>query len=141
MFEENGSEAAALVFVGDDEGDLCGFWLAVGGESLVDADRDDLPAEHCDDRNPVVVVDRGHACDLARRKSRRRTEVAHVPGAFGQTRVESDDAVGVVGNDRTQMHHAAVGREDVGDPVAGVIPRTARALALCVVIPVTCLNG
>ncbi|GAB37269.1 hypothetical protein GOSPT_005_00070 [Gordonia sputi NBRC 100414] len=55
--------------------------------------------------------------------------------------MESDDAVGIVGNDRTQMHHTAVGREDVGDPVSGVVPRTARALALCVIIPVTGLYG
>ncbi|SKY05928.1 Uncharacterised protein [Mycobacteroides abscessus subsp. abscessus] len=141
MFEQNRPEAAALVFVGDDEGDLGRFGLAVGGESLVDADRDDLPTEHCDDRNPVAVVDRCHACDLARRKRRRRTEVAHVPGAFGQTRVESDDAVGVVGNDRTQMHHATVGREDIGDPVSGVIPRTARALTLSVIVPGSGLHG
>ncbi len=126
VFEQDGSEAAALVFIGDDERNLGRFGFAVEAETLVDADRDDLAPEFGDDRDTLLVVDGRHPGHLARRQGRSRTEVPHVPGALGELGVEGHDAVGVVGHDRSQVHDAAIGGQHIGDPVPRIVPRATR---------------
>ena len=122
VFEQDRAQAAALMFVGHHERDLGGVGSAVDGQSLVDAHRDDVVGQYGHDRHPVVVVDRGHPRHLACRQSRRGSEIPHVAGAFGQSRMEADEPVGVVGHDRPQMHDATVRGEDVGDPVPRIVP-------------------
>ena len=121
VFEQDRAQSPPLVLVGDHEGNLGRPGFTVGCQALVDADGDDLAAEHADERDTAVVVHGRHPREFARRDLRERPEVAQVARALGQPRVEADETVGVLGNDRAQMDHAAVAGENIGDPVTRVV--------------------
>ena len=92
---------------------------AVPGQPVVPADRDDLVVEHRHQRHPVAVVDVREPVQVPLRDPRVRPEVPQVAGAVGEPGVERDERVRVLRADRPQVHHAAVGDDDVGLPAAG----------------------
>ena len=84
MFEQDRAQSPSLVLVGHHERDLCRPGFAVAGQALVDADGDDLAAEHADERDAAVVVHGGHPREFTGRDLWERTEVAQVARALGQ---------------------------------------------------------
>ena len=124
VLEQDRAEPSALVVVAHHERDLrraddLGAVRAV--RALVATDGDDLLAEQGDERHAGVVVDDGEPLQVARGDVRVRAEVAQVAGPLGEPGVEGHDRVGVAGQDRAQVHHPAVGCDDVGLPVPRVV--------------------
>ena len=85
---------------------------------LVAADRDDLPGQLGDERDPVVMVDVGEPVQVAFRDARIGGEVAQIAGAVRQRRRERRRAPSAsAGRIGRRCTVAAVGDDHVGFPV------------------------
>ena len=118
VLQQQRTQAPALVAVLHDEGDL----RVLRARKAVVADHaDDRVVEGGDQRHPVVVVDLGEAGEVGVRQHGAVGEEAVVDGLLGQPRMEGLQSVGVLGQDRSQVHRPAVGQDDVGLPAARVV--------------------
>ena len=118
MLEEDRRDAAALVLVVDRERDL---GLTPARPAVVARDADEVVAEQGDERHAVVVVDGREARDVVLAQPWPRTEEPVVDALVRQPSVESDEALGVSGTHRADVHRAAVGQDHIGLPLGRVV--------------------
>ena len=89
--------------------------------AVVARDADEVVAEQGDERHPVVVVDSREARDVVLAQPWPRTEEPVVDALVRQPSVERDEAVGVSGTHRADVHRAAIGEDDIGLPLGRVV--------------------
>ena len=118
VLEQDRRDAAALVLVVDRERDL---GLTPARPAVVARDADEVVAEQGDERHPVVVVDGREARDVVLAQPWPRTEEPVVDALVRQPSVERDEAVGVSGTHRADVHRAAIGEDDIGLPLGRVV--------------------
>ena len=113
VLEQDRAQAAALVGVLDQEGDL---GVVGAGVPVVAADADDLVPEQDHERHPLVVVDVGEPVQVLVGEPLHRPEEPVVAGLVAAALHQAGQPVGVLGADGPQVHRAAVGGDDVGLP-------------------------
>lgn len=125
VFEEGGGDAASLVRVLDEEGDLGLVGRSRGGHAaVVDAvvadGGDELAAHGRGEAHPVDEVVVGEPVDVLRGEPRVGREEAVVLRLVRHLLVEADQPVGVVGGDGPDARGAAVPEDHVRLPVIGI---------------------
>ncbi|CAM5596507.1 hypothetical protein SDIAM26S_00459 [Streptomyces diastaticus subsp. diastaticus] len=125
VLQQGGGDAAALVGVLDEEGDLGLVGGGGGGhapavDAVVADGGDELAADGGRQAHPVDVVVVGEATDVLGRQARVGREEPVVLRLVGDLLVEAHQAVGVVGGDGPDARGAAVAEHHVGLPVGGV---------------------
>ena len=120
MLEHDRRQAAALLVVFDDEGDLGSLFVFA---AVVASDSDDLPLELGDERESIAVVDLGEVMQLRLGDLRQRREEPEVDRLWREPTVQIAQLLEVVGSDRADMCGAAVDEHDVGFPLARICRR------------------
>ncbi|EPH43180.1 hypothetical protein STRAU_3710 [Streptomyces aurantiacus JA 4570] len=125
VLEQRGGDAAALVGVLDEEGDLGlvggrGGGAALGVDAVVAHGGDELAAHGGREAHPVHVVVVGEAVHVLGGQARVRCEEAVVLRLVRHLLEEADQAVGVLGCDGPDPGRAPVAQHHVGLPVGGV---------------------
>ncbi len=125
VFEERGGDAAALVCVLDEEGDLGlvgggGGWAAVRADAVVADGADELLADGRREAHPVHVVVVREAVHVAVGEAGVGREEAVVLRLVGDLLVEADEPAGVLGGDGPDPGGTAVTEDDIGFPVGRV---------------------
>ncbi len=133
VFEEGGGDAAALVGVLHQEGDLglvggCGRGYSVRADPVVAYGGDELAA-HCGrESHPVHKVVVREAVDVLGGQARVRREEAVVLRLVGDLLIEADQALGVINGDGPDARGATVAQHHVGFPVGGILVPVRRGL-------------
>ena len=120
VLEQELADAAALVGVLDEEGDLG----VAGPDHVVAPDGDHLAGHEQDQRDPVAVVDLGEPVEVALGELGHRREEPVVLRLVGDAAVELDQQLAVLGLDRPDVRRPPVAQQDVGLPVPGRRRRT-----------------
>lgn len=133
VLQEGGGDAASLVGVLDEEGDLglvgrCGGGCSAGPDPVVAYGGDELAADGGRESHPVHKVVVREAVDVLGGQARVRREEAVVLRLVGNLLVEADQALGVVNGDGADARGAAVAQHHVGFPVGGVLVPVRRGL-------------
>ena len=116
VLEEHRAPPATLLGVVDHERHL-GYVSA--WNPVIATDGHQVSPEHCDERNPLVVVDLGEVLDLRRTQGRMGCEEAIADRLSGQSVMEGDEAFGILWLDRAQVPGAAIGHDHVCLPLRG----------------------
>ncbi|CAO0829778.1 hypothetical protein SMICM17S_08249 [Streptomyces microflavus] len=125
VFEQRRGDAAALVGVLDEEGDLGlvgggGGWPALLVDAVEADGTDELAADRDGQSHPVDVVVMGEAVHVPVGKAGVRCEEPVVLRLVGHLLVEADQPLGIVRGDRPDACGAAVTEHHVRFPVVGV---------------------
>ena len=120
VLEQELADAAALVGVLDEEGDLG----VAGPDHVVAPDGDHVPGHEQDHRDPVAVVDLGEPVEVALGELGHRREEPVVLRLVRDAAVELDQQLAVLRLDRPDVGRAPVAQQDVGLPVPGRPRRT-----------------
>ena len=112
-----------MMLVVDDEGHLR---LVPCSPAVVTSEADHLTAEQCREREVIEVVNLGKPVQFSDAQARHRTEVAEVDALAGLTGVERLEQGAVLGPHRANLHRAAVGEGDIGNPPLGIGRRLER---------------
>ncbi len=125
VFEECGGDAAALMGVLDEEGDLGlvggrGGGPAVGADAVVADGADELPADGRREADPVHEVVVREAVHVAVGEPGVGGEEAVVLRLVRDLLVEADEPARVLGGDGPDPGGAAVAKDDIGFPVGRV---------------------
>ena len=117
VFEHDRRQAAALLVVFDDEGDLRSFFVLA---AVVTGDGDDLAIELGDERESIAIVDLGEVMKLRLGDLRQRREEPEVDRLRREPAVQGAELLEVIGSDRADVRGSAVDEHDVGLPLARI---------------------
>ena len=135
MLEQDGTDPAALVLVGDGEGDL--RTARILRCPRVASDADDVLgavlAKRRDDRGAVVEVEVRELVQLRVAQPPLRAEESEVDGARAQAMEVLDEAIAVLGPDRPDVDRASVAKDLLRGVLAEISDRARLARGVGVV--------
>lgn len=133
VLQQGGGDAAALVGVLDQEGDLglvgrCRRGRSVRADPVVAYGGDELAADRGRESHPVHKVVVREAVDVLGGQARVRREEAVVLRLVGDLLVEADQTIGVINGDGPDARGTTVAQHHVGFPVGGILVPVRRGL-------------